>query len=114
MMSLRISLWTFACLALLLSSLGTGHARGHAPAVGQITLCLSGAIVTVAVDAEGRPVEHAPLCPDCIAIGLAGLSLAVPRPPVPRPALKRSTERVLGIGAHPAPRPPVRAPPRFV
>lgn len=111
MMPSRIPLWTLACLALLLSSIGTGHARGHAPVAGLITLCLGGETVTAAVDAEGRPTAPAPLCPDCVGLGLAVLSNSAQRGPAPRPALERPAVKSFALARHPAPRPPVRAPP---
>ncbi|RYG90829.1 hypothetical protein EU803_12620 [Loktanella sp. IMCC34160] len=56
-------------LALLVTTQQMAAARGQAPAVGEAVLCIGGQAVTVALDANGQPVEQgaaAHFCPDCI------------------------------------------------
>ncbi|MCR9088443.1 MAG: hypothetical protein NXH97_17065 [Rhodobacteraceae bacterium] len=100
------------CLALVLGSIGTGHARGHAPTAGLVTLCINGETVAAAVDANGRPVTATPLCPDCIGMGLAAALLSDSPAPKPRPTLELPAVRSVDPAPHPAPPPPARAPPR--
>jgi hypothetical protein len=70
--------------ALILASLATGHARGQAPAAGEIVLCVGTQILTVTVDENGQPITVARACPDAI------LKLAAPLlPPVVVPAPQR-------------------------
>lgn len=58
-------------LAMVLTALTVGHARGQAPVAGQIVLCVGTQIVTVSVDANGQPVTMTHACPDGI-MALAG------------------------------------------
>ncbi|WP_420858215.1 hypothetical protein [Marivivens marinus] len=56
-------------LALLVTTQQMAAARGQAPVVGEAVLCIGGQAVTVALDANGQPVEGggpAHFCPDCI------------------------------------------------
>jgi hypothetical protein len=69
--------------ALLLASLATGHARGQAPAAGEVVLCVGTKVVTVTVDENGQPVTVTRACPDGI------LKLTAPLvPPIVIPAPK--------------------------
>ncbi|NDR57381.1 hypothetical protein [Aliiruegeria sabulilitoris] len=61
-------------LALGLSTVGFGVARGQAPAVGQMVICTGMGIVTLSVDAEGSPVETHTLCPDAALVSLAAVA----------------------------------------
>lgn len=66
---LRPFVAVFMALALLVTTQQMAAARGQAPAVGEAVLCIGGQAVTVALDADGQPVQGggAPhFCPDCI------------------------------------------------
>lgn len=52
-------------LALVVSAHAAGMTPGANTPTGQIALCIGGHAVTVLVDAEGRPVDVAHVCPDC-------------------------------------------------
>lgn len=54
-------------LALMLAFTGQSMAvaRGMPNAAGEIILCTSAGIVSVAVDENGQPVEPPHICPDC-------------------------------------------------
>jgi hypothetical protein len=69
MLALRPFGGLILALVLALTSVTMAQARGQAMAVGQIVICSGGGIVSVPVDAEGRPTGPAHLCPDC-ALGL--------------------------------------------
>lgn len=69
--------------ALLLASLATGHARGQAPAAGEVVLCVGTQVVTVSVDENGQPVTVTRACPDGILKLAAPLTAPVV---VPAPA----------------------------
>lgn len=56
---------------LTLTSVTVGMAKGAAPAVGLVDLCIHGASVSVPVDASGKPTKSAHSCPDCMALKLA-------------------------------------------
>jgi hypothetical protein len=58
-------------LAMVLTAITVGHARGQAPVAGQMVLCVGTQIVTVSVDADGQPVTVTHACPDGI-MALAG------------------------------------------
>jgi hypothetical protein len=64
---IRLHALTALALALILTlTSGTlAMARGQAMAAGEIVICSGGAVVTVAVDAEGKPTGPAHICPDC-------------------------------------------------
>lgn len=75
-----------AALALIASVLGHGFAQARPRAVErfELVLCADGGERTVAVDANGNPVDpdrcDAALCPDCIAtppLALAGAPSAI-------------------------------------
>lgn len=67
-------------LALLLgvSALGFGMARGQAPQAGQIVICTGQGIVTISIDADGKPVERHTLCPDAALTLMAAVATAPP------------------------------------
>jgi hypothetical protein len=89
--------------ALILASLATGHARGQAPAAGEIVLCVGTQILTVTVDENGQPVTVARACPDAI------LMLAAPLlPPVVVPAPQRVSS-TLAVPSHDRSVPSLRA-----
>jgi hypothetical protein len=100
--------------ALILASLATGHARGQAPAAGEIVLCVGTQVLTVTVDENGQPVTVARACPDAI------LKLAAPLlPPVVVPTPKRLSWTLaapapdLSVPSHRAVEDRARAPPRW-
>jgi hypothetical protein len=108
-------LWTGTlCLLLALTGQASAQARGDAPAVGAIVLCLSHGAARVHVDADGRPTSPPQLCENAAEALFAALSAAYagaqgsePRPramPVRAPAQTRACG-----GACPVP--PVRGPP---
>jgi hypothetical protein len=75
--ALRLPSLTLLVAALLLSAVATGHARGQAPATGEVVLCVGTQVVTVSVDENGQPVTVIRACPDAV------LNLAAPLlPPV--------------------------------
>ena len=49
-------------LSLAVTGVGGAYARGQAPAVGTVELCLGLSAVTVSVDAGGQPVAPPHLC----------------------------------------------------
>lgn len=53
-------------VAIALTALGVGHARGQAPMAGHVVLCVGTQIVTVAVDENGQPTTSAQTCPDAV------------------------------------------------
>ncbi|MDU8929874.1 hypothetical protein RXV86_21010 [Alisedimentitalea sp. MJ-SS2] len=52
-------------LMLVLTSQSMAVARGMPNATGEIILCTSEGIVSVAVDENGQPVDPPHICPDC-------------------------------------------------
>lgn len=100
-----------AAALLALGVIGTGLAHGQNPAAGMAVLCIDTVAVSVAVDAQGQPVEPPHICPDCLSLALAesreqALPLAPPATPQERPSAYRPPPR-----SDTAPRPPARAPP---
>ncbi|MBN2905770.1 MAG: hypothetical protein JXJ18_03570 [Rhodobacteraceae bacterium] len=83
-----------AGLALLLvfTSVSLAAARGQPLPAGQIVICTGMGLQTVAVDAQGKPVGAAHVCPDGLA-AIVALGLAPPVLP----------ERALGAGEPLAP-----------
>lgn len=65
-------------LSLTVTGVGGAWARGQAPAVGTVELCLGLSAVTVSVDASGQPVAPPHLCGEK-ALSLI-LALAAPAP----------------------------------
>ena len=57
-------------VAMSLTGFTMEAARGAAPAVGQMTLCVGEVSVQVHVDATGAPTTAPHLCPDCIVTTL--------------------------------------------
>ncbi len=53
-------------LALTVASVTMAVARHQARAVDEVVLCTGYGMVTVAIDAEGRPTDAMAPCPDCI------------------------------------------------
>lgn len=72
-----------AVLAIVLTTGVVGAARGHATAAGEIVICSGGAVVTITVDADGKPTGPAHWCPDCVLTLLAGVAdvRVLPQPP---------------------------------
>ncbi|MFZ5962441.1 hypothetical protein ACOXXX_05770 [Thalassococcus sp. BH17M4-6] len=67
MMSLFRSLTACAlALVLALTSLQMAAARGAGGPAGMMELCLGQGVVTVAVDAQGKPTGPVHFCPDCV------------------------------------------------
>lgn len=62
-------------LMLVLSGITWARAHGAAPAVGTVVICAGEGVVTLSVDADGRPVEGTHPCPDCV-VAVAGLVTA--------------------------------------
>ncbi|PRY25486.1 hypothetical protein CLV78_102666 [Aliiruegeria haliotis] len=63
-------------LSLGLSAVGFGMAIGQAPAAGQIVICSGHGLLTVSVDADGKPVESLTLCPDAVASLMAATAVS--------------------------------------
>lgn len=71
-----------AAIAVLLTSLSLGAARGQVLSGGQIVLCAGSTVSVQSVDVSGRPVNHVTICPD-MALSLIS---AVAPPALPDPA----------------------------
>jgi hypothetical protein len=69
------SMALFLALCIALTSQAFALARGHAAAAGEMVICTGAGFVTVAVDAEGKPVGPVHICPDAV-VALAGLATA--------------------------------------
>ena len=69
-------------LSLMLAFTGQSMAvaRGMPNAAGEIILCTSEGIVSVAVDENGQPVEKPHICPDCAMSLFAFVTDAPPLP----------------------------------
>ena len=65
-------------ILIVLTSQTLAMARGQATASGQMVFCSVGQVVTVSVDAEGKPVGPAHICPDCV---MHVLDLSGEKPP---------------------------------
>ncbi|WP_209361960.1 hypothetical protein [Sagittula salina] len=63
-------------VALVVTSLSAGMARGQATPVGVVEVCQGLTIVSVEVDGEGNPVRHVHLCPDGVMSLVAPLAVA--------------------------------------
>lgn len=110
----RIPFWALACLTLVFGGLGSGHALGAGPVAGTVTLCLNGVTVTTAVDAKGAPLDPAPLCPDCLVLGLAAMAAPGALAATPEPSHLHPLAELSVPARDPAPRPPARGPPHPV
>jgi hypothetical protein len=81
-------------LAIVLTALGVGHARGQAPVAGHIVLCVGTQIVTVSVDENGQPTTATLTCPDAIV----SLSVPLVAPVVlDRPVVVARTQTTLSV-----------------
>lgn len=101
-------------LAMVLTALTVGHARGQARVAGQIVLCVGTQVVTVSVDASGQPVTTTHACPDGI-LALAGPLVAAVALPLPGAVARALSHRAPDLSA-PSLRPiedRARAPPRW-
>ena len=97
---------------LAVTSVTLAAARGHAPAVGQMTLCVGGGMVMVAVDADGNPTAPPHVCPDGVA-ALVQVDMAAPAMPLRRMAdgERLSLPPAMQLAAAQAPVARARAPP---
>ena len=66
--------------ALALASVSMATARHQAPAVGSVVICTGHGVVTLTLDAQGRPTGPVLPCPDCLPPALALASGAGPLP----------------------------------
>lgn len=99
-------------LALVLSGQALAVARGGGPA-GAMVICTGRGMVTVAMGADGQPVEALQLCPDCICHAVA--AILPPDTAWTRPLAAPVRAHVPGQGTEagrPAPGPQARGPPR--
>lgn len=76
-------------LLMLVTGLSLGAARGQARVAGELVLCAGTSFVTVAVDADGNPVERVMVCPDMALSLLAGMIAPPPFLPAPEGAARR-------------------------
>jgi hypothetical protein len=83
----------FLALVVILTSQQLALARGQAMAAGEMVLCVGGGMMTVAVDATGKPVGPAHVCPDGV-MSLAGTDL----PPMILPQTGTVTVADLPLG----------------
>lgn len=65
-------------LILAVTSVTMSVARGQTRVAGEIVICTGLGITTLAVDATGRPVGVAHICPDMVLGLMAALDLAPP------------------------------------
>lgn len=108
--------FAFIALALALTLVLTGQAlavaRGGGPA-GAMDICTGRGMVTVALGADGQPMETVQLCPDCICHAVA--AVLPPEESWQRPVSAGRSDRhagpVTGTGWL-APDPQARDPPR--
>jgi hypothetical protein len=84
----------FLVLVVVVTSQQLALARGQATAAGEMVLCVGGGMMTVAVDASGKPVGPAHVCPDGV-LSFAGTAL----PPVILPQTGTVTVADLPPGA---------------
>jgi hypothetical protein len=75
---LRIALLILLLPALAVTGLGGAWARGQAPAVGTVELCLGLTAVSLAVDAEGAPTAPPHLCGERALLLILALAEASP------------------------------------
>lgn len=101
---MRSALHLILALVVALSSVTMAQARHQARASGEMVICTAIGMITVEVDAQGRPVGPMLPCPDCTP-ALAAL-VAGPAP-VPGPALRLVP---LAWAAAEIPAPPMGAP----
>lgn len=94
----------------------TGHSMASARAAsgpaGQIILCTGTGPITVLTDADGQPMAHPHICPDCAMTVFAGLAdvPALPRPPEGSAQIEPLRARS-AVHARAAPLPHARGPP---
>lgn len=69
---------------LALTSQGLALARGQGMAAGYVVICMGNGLAAMPVDAGGRPLGPAHICPD----GVLGVAGAAPPPAVAAPALR--------------------------
>ncbi|MDO5528165.1 MAG: hypothetical protein Q4F71_02075 [Paracoccus sp. (in: a-proteobacteria)] len=102
---MRAALHLFLALALIVSSVGFGTARGQARIAGEMVLCAGGAVVVVAVDHGGNPVEKALICPDMalsLMAAIWGDAPVLPPPPREAPAARHDAGPQRGPDLPPA------------
>lgn len=58
-----IAIWL--ALLLVLTAQSMAVARGLPGSAGSVVLCTGTGPVTILIDAEGQPIGHAHVCPDC-------------------------------------------------
>jgi hypothetical protein len=85
-------------LAMVLTALTVGHARGQARVAGQIVLCIGTQVVTVSVDANGQPVTSTHTCPDGI-MALGAPLVAPVALPAPSSVARTLMHRVANLSA---------------
>lgn len=74
----------FLVLTLVSGSVGMASARHQARGVDEIVICSGFGLVTITLDAEGKPVRSAPvLCPDCLPALAALTDTVVTAPEAP-------------------------------
>ena len=96
------------------ASLG-GPSPQSGPAVTVVDLCRDGGTVTLALDAQGRPVASRHPCPDCLAVPAAAPQASPAgwtRPETRQTAPQITTTIVIARPVHA--RPDARAPPRLI
>lgn len=109
-----------ACLCAIVlaaTSVPMAVARAQAPAAGLVELCIGERSVTLAVDADGRPLGHRHLCPDCVPAVTTDLPPAAQGPVRPVALPRRSAPAPASSPTRPAAAsapPPARAPPPVV
>lgn len=88
MLRLRSLLAIALSCVLVLTGGAMAAARGQAGPAGQMVICSGGAVVMVAMDADGKPVGPVHICPDC-ALTLLAAVVPPDMVPVPAPAAAR-------------------------
>lgn len=103
-------------LALLIAvtAIHVGAMRGQAKAAGSIVVCTGTGPVSIAVDAQGRPVGPAHVCPDCVMTLLAAVDApaVAPHRVAPCRRISFAAPRV-AVRPRARARPRARGPPRL-
>jgi hypothetical protein len=103
-------------LTLTVSGVSASMARHNAPAVGDMVLCTGGGMISVSVDAEGRPTGPMLPCPDCLPpmAALAGNAGALAGPETRVAPLAHALRDLPGPEAAAPVHHPPRGPPETV
>ncbi|MGH1466364.1 MAG: hypothetical protein ACRBBQ_13485 [Cognatishimia sp.] len=91
MTRIRLYISWLLMAAFVLTGNSMALARGMHAATGFIELCTGSSAVTVAVDAQGEPIEPVHICPECSLVALDNVEAA----PVELLPVLRFSERLI-------------------